>query len=199
MRNGVERWVQKYNKGRSLEIAEENEIRITDLETQLNNIVDFEINWNSNNEKSAILYGGDIGREHQVPIGHFKTGARAGQVKYKNVVSLTSFPQLVSPLSEYKFGERVENRSVAEDVLRSLKPSKLAKKLIELILERSKLEKQNGTYLLGLPKKMQTMGWGDYLHPSYNQCVAVTGRIASSYPNGQNIPPIGKRLCESRF
>jgi len=189
----------KYNKGRSLEIAEENDIRITDLETQLNNIVDFEINWNSNNEKSTILYGGDVVREHQVPIGHFKTGARAGQVKYKNVDSITTFPQLVSPLSEYKFGEKVENHSVAEDVLRSLKPSKLAKKLIELILERSKLEKQNGTYLRGLPKKIETMNWGEYLHPSYNQCVAVTGRIASSNPNGQNISPIGKRLCESRF
>ena len=189
----------KYNAARSLEIAEENDIRIAALETQLNNIVDFEINWNSNNEKSAILYGGSVSREHQVPIGHFKTGARAGQIKYKNVESKTEFPTLVSPLSEYKFGERVENRSVAEDVLRSLKPSKLAKKLIELILERSKLEKQNGTYLKGLSNKMQTMGWGDYLHPSYNQCVAVTGRVASSNPNGQNIPKIGKALCESRF
>jgi len=189
----------KYNAQKSLEIAAENEIKIRDLETQLNNIVDFEINWNSPNEKSAILYGGSVSREHQVPIGHFKTGARVGQVKYKNLESKTEFPQLVSPLSEYKFGERVENRSVAEDVLRSLKPSKLAKKLIELILERAKLEKQNGTYLKGLPKKMETMHWGDYLHPSYNQCVAVTGRVASSNPNGQNIPPIGKRLCESRF
>jgi len=189
----------KYNATRSLEIAAENDIKISDLENTLNNIVDFEINWNSNNEKSAILYGGTVSREHQVPIGHFKTGARAGQVKYKNVESTTEFPQLVAPLSEYKFGEKVENRSVAEDVLRSLKPSKLAKKLIELILERSKLEKQNGTYLKGLPKKMADMHWGEYLHPSYNNCVAVTGRVASSNPNGQNIPPIGKRLCESRF
>ena len=189
----------KYNAAKSLEIADENEIKIRDLETQLNNIVDFEINWNSPNEKSTILYGGHVSRDSKVPIGHFKTGARAGQVKYKNVESATEFPQLVTPLTEYQFGEKKENRSVAEDVLRSLKPSKLAKKLIELILERSKLEKQNGTYLLGLPKKMQTMGWGDYLHLSYNQCGAVTGRIASSNPNGQNIPPIGKRLCESRF
>ena len=128
-----------------------------------------------------------------------KTGARAGQVKYKTIESLTEFPRLVTPLTEYKFGEKIENSSVAEDVLRSLKPSKLAKKLIELILERAKLEKQNGTYLKGLPNKMQVMNWGDYLHPSYNQCVAVTGRVASSNPNGQNIPPIGKRLCESRF
>lgn len=189
----------KYNAAKSLEIAEENDVRIHDLETKLNNIVDFEINWNSPNEKSIILYGGTISRDCKVPIGHFKTGARAGQIKYKTVESLTEFPRLVTPLIEYKFGEKVENASVAEDVLRSLKPSKLAKTLIELILERAKLEKQNGTYLKGLPNKMLTMNWGDYLHPSYNQCVAVTGRVASSNPNGQNIPPIGKRLCESRF
>jgi len=189
----------KYNAEKSIEISIENDAKIRDLETTLNNIVDFEINWNSPNEKSVVLYGGRIGREHQVPIGHFKTGARAGQVKYKSLETFTEFPQLVVPLSEYKFGERVENRSVAEDVLRSLKPSKLAKKLIELILERAKLEKQNGTYLTGLPKKMAVMNWGTYLHGQYSQCVAVTGRIASSAPNMQNLPKIAKQLCETRF
>ena len=189
----------KYNAEKSLQLAEEYDAKVKDLETKLNNLVDFEINWNSPNEKSTILYGGTISRTLQVPIGHFKTGARAGQVKYKNLEQLHEFPQLVSPLTEYKFGEKVENKSVAEDVLRSLKPSKFAKHLIDLILERAKMEKLNGTYLKGLPKKMESMNWGPYLHPSYNQCVAVTGRVASSNPNGQNIPAIGKQLCESRF
>ena len=63
----------KYNKQKSLEIAEDNSVKIQNLETQLNNIVDFEINWNSNNEKSTVLYGGTILRTIQVPIGHFKT------------------------------------------------------------------------------------------------------------------------------
>ena len=189
----------KYNKEQSLKLANENTEKIHNLETTLNNIVDFEINWNSPNEKSTILYGGTISRDITVPIGHFKTGARAGQIKYKKLEKLIEFPQLVVPLTEYKHGEKIENRSVAEDVLRSIKPTKIVKKLIDLILERSKLEKQNGTYLKGLPKKMEEMNWGDYLHPSYNQCVTVTGRIASSNPNGQNIPSIGKQLCESRF
>lgn len=189
----------KYNAAKSLELSSEYDVRIQDLEVKLNNYVDFNINWNSNNEKSTVLYGGTILRTIQVPIGHYKSGARAGQVKLKNVDQPHEFPQLVQPLTEYKFGEKIENRSVAEDVLRSLKPSKYAKKIIDLILERAKLEKMNGTYLKGLPKKMEEMGWGDYLHPSYNQCVAVTGRVASSNPNGQNIPAVGKQLCESRF
>lgn len=189
----------KYNHQRSLELANEYDEQIKNIETKLNNAVDFEVNWNSSNEKSAILYGGTISRDIQVPIGHFKTGARAGQVKYKKVERLTEFPQLVKPLTTYKDGQKVDDTSTAEPVLRSLKPNKFARHIIELILERAKLEKMNGTYLKGLPKKLVEMGWGDTLHPSYNQCVTVTGRVASSAPNGQNIPPIGKRLCESRF
>ena len=185
----------KYNKQKSLELSEQYDEQILRIEQQLNEAVDFKVNWNSNNEKSAILYGGTIIREHQVPIGVFKTGARAGQTKYKNMEYPNVFQRLVEPLQVS--GE--DNLSVAEPVLRSLKPNKYAKKLIDLILERAKLEKMNGTYLKGLPKKMEEMHWGDYLHPSYNQCVAVTGRVASSNPNGQNIPPVGKRLIESRF
>lgn len=187
----------KYDKEESLKIAIDNDEKIDILATKLNNIVDFNINWNSPNEKSAVLYGGTVSRTIQVPIGHFKSGARIGQVKYKNVESLTTFPTLVEPLKGRGSDESIT--SVSEDVLRSLKPNKLARTVIDLILERSKLEKQNGTYLKGLPKKMELMNWGEYLHPSYNQCVAVTGRVASSNPNGQNIPPIGKKLCESRF
>lgn len=185
----------KYNKQRSLELSEEYDAKITQIEEQLNRLVDFEINWNSNDEKSTILYGGTVKRTTKVPIGHFKSGARIGEVKYKNVESLTTFPRLVTPLP----AGQEENLSVAEPVLRSLKPKKDVAKLIDLILERAKLEKMNGTYLKGLPKKMAEMGWGDYLHPSYNQCVAVTGRVASSNPNGQNIPGVGKQLCETRF
>lgn len=169
----------KYNREASLALAEEYDTKIADIAVKLNNIVDFEVNWNSNNEKSAILYGGVIGRTIQVPIGHFKTGARAGQVKFKNVEQFTEFPRLVQPL---QVSRTEENLSVSESVLRSLKPNKLTKHIIELILERAKLEKMTGTYLKGLPKKLDSMNWGDTLHPSYNQCATVTGRVASSNP-----------------
>lgn len=185
----------KYNSGRSLELSAEYDTTILQLESTLNTYVDFNVNWNSNQEKSAILYGGDITRTNPMPIGHYKTGAKAGQVKYKNIDSNTTFPQLVKPLLQ---GQE-PNLSVAEPVLRSLRPNKIAKKIIDLILQRAKLEKMNGTYLKGLPKKIEQYQWGEYLHPSYNQCVTVTGRVASSNPNGQNIPKVGKQLCESRF
>lgn len=186
----------KYNKEKSLQLAEEYDAKIKQLEEQLNRLVDFEIQWNSNNEKSVVLYGGTISRTLKVPIGNFKSGARIGQIKYGNVESTTDFPRLVEPL---KVNRDEDNLSVAEPVLRSLKPKKAAAKLIDLILERAKLEKMNGTYLTGLPKKMAVLGWGEYLHGTYNQSVTITGRIASSSPNVQNLPGVAKQLCESRF
>jgi len=185
-----------YNKEKSLQLADEYDAKIISLENTLNQFIDFELNWNSNAEKSSILYGGDVKRTTKVPVGHFKSGQRVGDIKYKNVETITTFQRLVSPL---KISQDEENLSVAEPVLRSLKPRKNIAKLIELILERAKLEKMNGTYLKGLPKKLEEMNWGSVLHPSYNNCVAVTGRVASSNPNGQNIPGVGKQLCESRF
>lgn len=189
----------KYNHQKSLALANEYDEKVAQIEARLNDMVDFNINWNSNNEKSAVLYGGDVVRDIQVPIGYFKTGARAGQVKYKRVDSVHTFPRLVEPLLLSRGKDAEPDLSVSEGVLRSLKPNKFAKKIIDLILERAKLEKMNGTYLKGLPKKLNEMRWGDFLHPSYNQCVTVTGRVASSNPNGQNIPAVGKQLCETRF
>jgi DNA polymerase I-like protein with 3'-5' exonuclease and polymerase domains len=185
-----------YNKDKSLALAEDYDTKVAEIEDTLNRLVDFEINWNSNAEKSSVLYGGDVKRTTKVPVGVFKSGQRIGDIKYKNLETSTSFPRLVSPL---KINNDEDNLSVAEPVLRSLRPKKAVAKLIDLILERAKMEKLNGTYLKGLPKKLEEMNWGTILHPSYNNCVAVTGRVASSNPNGQNIPPIGKQLCESRY
>jgi DNA polymerase I-like protein with 3'-5' exonuclease and polymerase domains len=185
-----------YNKDKSISLAEEYDTKVAEIEDTLNRLVDFEINWNSNAEKSSVLYGGDVKRTTKVPVGVFKSGQRIGDIKYKNLETSTNFPRLVSPL---KINNDEDNLSVAEPVLRSLRPKKAVAKLIDLILERAKMEKLNGTYLKGLPKKLEEMNWGTILHPSYNNCVAVTGRVASSNPNGQNIPPIGKQLCESRY
>ena len=185
-----------YNKEKSLQLAEEYDTAILELENKLNQSIDFELNWNSNAEKSSILYGGPVKRTTKVPVGHFKSGQRVGDIKYKNVETITDFPRLVSPL---KINGQEDNLSVAEPVLRSLSPKKAVAKLIDLILERAKMEKLNGTYLKGLPKKLDEMHWGTVLHPSYNNCVAVTGRVASSNPNGQNIPGVGKALCISRW
>ena len=47
-----------YNKKKSLELSNSLDKEIKDLETKLNLLINFELDWNSNDEKSALLYGG---------------------------------------------------------------------------------------------------------------------------------------------
>ena len=72
---------------------------------------------------------------------------------------------------------------VNEPVLRSLKATGEGKKLIATVLEFNKLDKLRGTYLEGYTKLIEEMDWEqDMLYTSFNQCVAITGRLSSSKP-----------------
>jgi len=70
--------------------------------------------------------------------------------------------------------------------------------LPKLILEHRSLSKLKNTYTDKLPKMInQATG---RVHTSYNQAVAITGRLASSDPNLQNIPirtPEGRKVREA--
>jgi len=70
--------------------------------------------------------------------------------------------------------------------------------LPKLILEHRSLSKLKNTYTDKLPRMInQSTG---RVHTSYNQAVAITGRLASSDPNLQNIPirtPEGRRVREA--
>ena len=73
--------------------------------------------------------------------------------------------------------------STSEDVLQVLAQDY---PLPKLILEHRSLSKLKTTYTDKLPKMInQNTG---RVHTSYNQAVAITGRLASSDPNLQNIP-----------
>lgn len=171
----------KYNHEKSLQLAESYKAQISKIEETLNSFFDFKVDWDSPKKKSAVLYGGQITTKTSVPVGTYKTGQKVGQVRYKIVKHTTVFERLVEPI---KGSELATDGlwSTDEATLRSVKAVKRIRTIIDLILERAKLVKMNSSYLTGLPKKLQEMRWGDFLHPSYNQCVAVTGRIASSNP-----------------
>lgn len=189
----------KYNVRKSQELAEDIMKQVTSIEEQLNKFTDgVPVRWNSREDISKFLYGGIIKHDYQVPIGVYKSGAKVGHTKYKWMVQEYTLPGLFEPLKGSE-GAKEGIYSTDETTLRSLKGSKTQKKILGWLLERTKLMKLVNTYLLGLPKKLDEMGWGDTLHPSYNQCVTVTGRIASSNPNGQNLDPKAKQLCETRY
>lgn len=66
--------------------------------------------------------------------------------------------------------------------------------IVEQVLEYRKVAKLNSTYCIGLMKVADENG---IIHTTFNQTVAVTGRLSSTEPNLQNIPirtDLGKNL-----
>lgn len=193
--NGIQ-----YDTEGSLRTADDLERQVQELERKLYEFTSgVPVNFDSRDHVSCLLYGGTITEDVRLPIGVYKTGAKAGQPRYKiNTVS-HQLPRLVTPLkgSELKkdgyFG-------TDESTLLSLKTNKTSKTVIQWLLERSKIMKLKSTYLLGLPKTIDEMGWKyGMLHSNLNQCVAATGRLSSTKPNQQNLPKEAKRFCVSRY
>ncbi len=84
--------------------------------------------------------------------------------------------------------------STAADVLDSLKQADTTG-IINLILEYRELGKLKSTYVDALPEMVNAES--GRIHSSFNQTGTVTGRIASSNPNLQNIPvrsEVGMRI-----
>ncbi|MDH4284424.1 MAG: DNA polymerase I [Gallionellaceae bacterium] len=86
-------------------------------------------------------------------------------------------------------------RSTDEEVLQELA---LDYPLPKILLEHRSLSKLKSTYTDKLPQMVDRKT--GRVHTSYSQAVAVTGRLASSDPNLQNIPirtPEGRRIREA--
>lgn len=180
------------------------------------------INWNSPDHLSVFLYGGTIPTRVRVPTerilkdGTVKVGEKWG-------IKEVEFPRLVEPpkRAEHEATRGMPDEQLAalnrqresegkrcvqrfwktdEPTLRALKPKKQLQKIIELVLRFSELEKLNGTYYVGLPKKIADMDWEPgVLHGNFNQVVVATGRLSSSNPNLQNLAGDSKALYISRY
>ncbi len=190
----------KYDREQSLKKAEELDAKAQELVTELNELVGSDVvNWASNDHVSCVLYGGTIEEPIKVPAGVFKTGARVGQVKYKNDVRTHTFPRLIKPLKGSEL-QKPGYWSTDAKTLSSLKPKGRVKDIVDKMLELTALEKLNGTYYKGIPKLMDQMCWDDgFLHGNLNKCIAVTGRLSSTKPNLQNFPEEADKLFMSRY
>lgn len=182
------------------ELSKKCEEQLEKIDAEFAQLVNADfVNFNSNDHVSAILYGGIAkvkGKEEYL----FKYKDGRVVPKIRNKVHEHVFPQLVKPLKGTALLKE-GYYATSEDVLRQLHPpNKKSRRVIELILERSKLEKLNGTYFKGLPNKIITKGWpNNYLHGNLNQCVAVTGRLSSSDPNLQNVAKEVHECVISRY
>jgi len=84
------------------------------------------------------------------------------------------------------------NYSTAASVLEEMRGQHI---IVELLLEYRELSKLVSTYLDAIPKQINPKT--GRVHTSFNQTGSVTGRLASSGPNLQNIPtrtPLGHRV-----
>ena len=171
-----------YDKGRSLLRAEELDKQVVHLTDKLKAYCDAPINFDSREQLSKFLFGGTIEETYKVPVGVFKTGKKVGEVKYKNMIKNHQLPQLIVPLKGSEMS-KPGIFSTEEETLKKLKTNAAGKKLITWILERSKIQKLNSTYLRGLPNVLEEIDWDDdILHSGLNQCVAGTGRLSSTKP-----------------
>jgi DNA polymerase I-like protein with 3'-5' exonuclease and polymerase domains len=189
-----------FDETKSTNLGKELQTQITLLNEMLyeyHKLVDF--NPSSNEHLSVLLYGGTIKVKRREVIGLFKTGDRKGQAKERWVEHEIKFDRLVTPL---KGSELTKEGyfSTDEATLKSLRGTKYAKELVELILTRATLEKRLTTYYTGLVDFRTSMNWNvNKLHGQLNQCVARTGRLSSSKPNLQNFDGEIKQLFGSRY
>lgn len=202
----------KFNTEKALAYAETIDEELETIRSSISNFLgNIPFNSNSNDHVSAALYGGTIYEDIRIPVGIFKTGARAGQVKEKTIQKAYELPRLCEPIKGTETAKSKQRRDegktqeetlweVNDTVLRKLKLNKEAKKFVTLLTRHSELEKLSGTYLRGYTKLIAEMNWQpDMLHGQFNQCVAITGRLSSSRPNLQNADPKTKTFMESRF
>lgn len=176
-----------YDEARCESEATRIDDKVSEIKTSLNNVYpNVPINFGSGDHLSAFLYGGIVKEDGKEHVGFYKSGARSGAPKYRNVVIEHALPQLFKPLK----GSELKKEGfygTAEDILKQLKGPKHLKAHLDNLLELSKLEKLNGTYYRGLPKLNEKMHWPKAeLHGNLNQCVAATARLSASSPNQQN-------------
>jgi len=214
-----------FNKERAAELAANAEKKIKDIDAEIFGILkpSFEVNWNSNDHLSALLYGGELPiRQRTQYIRELKKGPVVREkwdTVYQEVSGIMPPPRRFETAGTAGMSDEelaVENRkrvsegkkkklrfySTAEPVLRMQygKASKKARKVIDLLLERSKIEKLRSTYYQGLTDLCEQNGWKDgVIHGQFNQTVAVTGRLSSSRPNLQNLAGEAKYLFESTY
>jgi len=188
-----------YDNALSKKLGDDRTERITEIDHLLGNLVPQPVgNWNSGDWVSCILYGGtcqlDITEEFDF---EYKDGRIVTKTR-KAKIPIT-FPRLVEPIKNTKL-KKDGFWEVNEGVLKRLKATGTAKKIIELLLERNKLDKLVGTYFYGWPNIYEEMDWtSNIIHGQLNHAVARTGRLSSSNPNQQNTDPELRRCIKTRF
>lgn len=181
------------------EHSKQIDAEVAQIEKELNDLVQVEnINWGSNQHLSAVLFGGQIKYEVKEDyLFTYKDPKKPPVMKTRKVERVIDMPRLCSPK---RATAKPEVWKVDEDTLSTLRAGGKAKKIIDLVGRKSKLDKINGTYLKGMVNRYEESGWtNNIIHGNLNQVSVVTGRLSSDKPNLQNISPEVKKHFVSRY
>ena len=193
-----------YDVEASLTKGKELELRSMDIRSRLSAITgteNLEINWGSNDQISAVLYGGTVKRTTKEDyIFEYKDPKKESVWKKRNVITEHVLPRIFTPLPKSEMA-KAGVFSTNESTLRKLKTTKKNKEIIDLLLELAKVDKLSSTYFFGLPKVIGEQGWDhdNKIHCGLNQCIVITGRLSSTKPNLQNQPEDTAFCFKSRF
>lgn len=193
---------------------EESKLAVADVEGRLQNFLpDIQhgtFNWDSGDHLSCLLYGGVLNFDYATSEDAiYKSGAKKGTPYVKNSwhVETTSFTSYFKPLENTEVKKTKDNPhattryyQVDGPTISKLKGGgKAGKEIVALLQTRS--EKQKLVEMLeSLFKQFNDKQWENNLvHGTYNQNVAITGRLSSSAPNMQNIPPEIDKFFISRY
>jgi DNA polymerase I-like protein with 3'-5' exonuclease and polymerase domains len=140
--------------------------------------------WNpsSNDDLRIVLYGGIKTVERRVVVGVYKTGAKAGQNRYKIEKNHFDIYGMFQGLNL-----RDEEKTVDESKIKQLKT--VCKwfsytQFLDNILEYRDITKNLGTYYEGYMSYADSDG---FIHPQYHHTRTPTGRLTCTNPNLQNI------------
>ena len=194
--SGMEENGLSFDRARSATLAKKNQKRAEELTRKLTEGISYrDFNFGSTDQLSVLLYGGTTIENRRIPIGHYKSGAKKGEVRYKREPVEHTFPRKYKPIKGTESAKE-GYWATGEDVLRKLK----AGDIVDNILEVRKLNKLVGTYYDGLCKKQDEYGWDhDKIYGKFNTAVTATGRLSSSDPNLQNLAGEAKIIFTSRY
>ena len=193
-----------YDVELSLKSGRELEHKVKEITSELDHLAGVDgINWNSPDQMSYVLYGGVLKTKEREEYPYtYKSGPRKGTtvLKERIVVLEHNLPRLIDPPKNAK-GAKEGVFSTNEKILAKLKSSdKRVQRILDGVLELRGLQKRIGTYYYGIPKLYKEMEWtNNILHGNLNSCTAVTGRLASTQPNQQNMDHKIRECIKSRF
>ena len=193
-----------YDTNGSITAGDTALVEITEIEKELRELIDWEpFNFASGDHLSRWLYGGVLEHDVYTPVEMvYKSGPRKGETYTQNKFQETikrEFPGLFKPLPRTAL-KKEGYYQTGEPILRQLPTRSVSqRRAISNLLKLAELSKQVGSFLHALPALIETMEWGNTLHPTYNQVVARTGRLSCSKPNAQQFDETTDQFWISRY